>query len=113
MSKVKSRIPKIALKLNHVVYGKNLVLGGWPFIYRFPKGQITIGDDCSINSNFLSNLIGLYQRTIIIARGEGKIEIMWEFPAPPSMPGRGSRWGIIPSSEPTARFLTMIFTPWM
>ena len=75
MSKVKSRLPKIALKLNHVVYGKNLVLGGWPFIYRFPKGQITIGDDCSINSNFLSNLIGLYQRTIIIARGEGKIEI--------------------------------------
>ena len=33
------------------------------------------GEDCAINSNFLSNLIGLYQRTIIIARDKGAIRI--------------------------------------
>lgn len=44
-------------------------------MFRFPQASVTIGENCSINSNFLSNLIGLYQRTIIIARGEGKIEI--------------------------------------
>ena len=75
MSKFNSQLPKIALKLNKVKYGKGLKLGGWPFIYRFAQGSLEIGEDCAINSNFLSNLIGLYQRTIIIARRTGKIKI--------------------------------------
>ena len=75
MAKVNSRLPKIWLKINKVVYGKGLRLGGWPFIFRFPEASVEIGDDCSINSNFLSNLLGLYQRTIIVARGKGKIRI--------------------------------------
>lgn len=75
MSKFNSRLPRLGLKINKVRYGKNLVLGGWPFVFRFPQAKLTIGDHCAINSNFFSNLIGLYQRTIIIARGEGEIKI--------------------------------------
>ena len=75
MARFSSQLPKLWLKLNKIKYGKNLKLGGWPFLFRFPQASLTIGESCSINSNFLSNLIGLYQRTIIIARGEGKIEI--------------------------------------
>lgn len=75
MSKFNSQLPKVWLKLNKVSYGKGIKLGGWPFIFRFPQAKLSIGENCSINSNFLSNLIGLYQRTIIIARGEGEIRI--------------------------------------
>lgn len=75
MSKVNSYLPRLGLRLNRVKYGKRLTLGGWPFIFRFPGASLEIGRDCAINSNFISNLIGLYQRTIIIARGTGKIRI--------------------------------------
>ena len=75
MSKVNSYLRRLGLKLNRVTYGKGLKLGGWPLIFRFPQARIKIGRDCGINSNFISNLIGLYQRTIIIARGKGKIRI--------------------------------------
>lgn len=59
---------KIILKLLRVKYGKGLKLRGAPFIYRCKNGEITIGNNVTINSSFLSNLIGLYSRTIIIAR---------------------------------------------
>lgn len=38
-------------------------------------GQISIGDGTSIFSSFSSNMLGLYQRSIIVARYGGKIEI--------------------------------------
>ncbi len=75
MARINSILPRMWLKCNRVRYGKKLVLGGWPMIFRFPSAEISIGDECKINSNFLSNLIGLYQRTIIVARGTGKIII--------------------------------------
>ena len=58
-----------------IKYGRKLKLMGWPFIFRFPGAEITIGSNCTIGSNFWSNLLGLYQRTIIVARGTGKIHI--------------------------------------
>lgn len=73
MARINSMLPRLWLKCNRVRYGKGLVLGGWPMIFRFPSAEISMGEECKINSNFLSNLIGLYQRTIIVARGEGKI----------------------------------------
>ena len=75
MARINSVLPKLWLKINQVKYGKKLVLGGWPMIFCFPNAKIEIGDNCKINSNFFSNLIGLYQRTIIIARGAGKIKL--------------------------------------
>ena len=75
MLKFNCLLPRVCLKVCGVKYGKGLKLIGWPFIFCFPHAMLEIGDDCCINSNFWSNLLGLYQRTIIIARGSGKIRI--------------------------------------
>lgn len=75
MLKFQSQIPKIIFWLNGVNIGKRMKLIGWPFIFRYPEARISIGNFCSINSTFFANLIGLYQRTIIIARDRGVIEI--------------------------------------
>lgn len=59
---------KIIMKFNKVKYGKKLTLHGVPIIYKNSGGYLSIGKNVTINSSFLSNLIGLYQRTIILAR---------------------------------------------
>lgn len=57
-----------------VKIGKQVLLQGFPIIVN--KGQIRIGSGTTIKSSFLSNLIGLYQRTVIVSRTpEAKIEI--------------------------------------
>ncbi len=75
MFKFRSNYFKLLMKFNGVRYGRNVDLFGMPVIYRFRDAAIEIGDNCRINSSFLSNLAGLYQRTIIVARGSGKIII--------------------------------------
>jgi len=75
MLKFNSYIPRIALKLDKVKYGKKLKLIGWPFIFRYPEATLVLGKEVTINSGFFSNLLGLYQRTIIISRGTGTIII--------------------------------------
>jgi acetyltransferase-like isoleucine patch superfamily enzyme len=59
---------KFLMKATKVVYGKNLLLKGVPVIFNKSGAKLTIGDNVTINSSFLSNLVGLYQRTIIITR---------------------------------------------
>lgn len=59
------------MRFNHVRYGKNMRLRGMPIIYCVHGASIQFGNDCTINSSFLSNLIGLYCRSIIIARKRG------------------------------------------
>lgn len=67
---------KLFLKLTRTKYGKGLLLKGAPFIYNKKGATITIGNDVTIKSSFLSNLVGLYSRTIIVTRAPGaKIEI--------------------------------------
>lgn len=68
-------IYKPILKILRIRYGKNLNLYGIPVIVKSGGAQITIGDNCHIKSSFLSNLVGLSQRSIICARGAGVIEI--------------------------------------
>lgn len=75
MFKLPCILPKLMLKINKISYGKALRLIGYPFIFRYPKAQLYIGDNCTINSSFFSNLIGLYQRTIVVARGTGVVRI--------------------------------------
>lgn len=75
MLKCKSHLPKLFFKCNGIEYGKGLKLIGWPFMFRYPAASLKIGKNVTINSSFFSNLLGLYQRTIIIARGQGRIEI--------------------------------------
>lgn len=62
---------KLILKLMKVRYGKGLTLKGIPVIFNKKGAQITIGNNVIIKSSFLSNLVGLYSRTIIITRAPG------------------------------------------
>lgn len=69
-------IYKLFLRITHVSYGKNLKLKGIPVIVNTKGGNLKIGDDCLIKSSFLSNLVGLYSRTVIVTREkDAKIEI--------------------------------------
>lgn len=61
-------------KVMGVRLGKNVRLQGLPVIIN--KGNIEIEDGTIIKSSFLSNLIGLYQRSVIVARTkEAQIKI--------------------------------------
>jgi acetyltransferase-like isoleucine patch superfamily enzyme len=48
---------------------------GFAIYFAFKGSKINIQDNVVINSGSMSNLLGLYQRTIIIARYGGVIEI--------------------------------------
>ncbi len=75
MLKFNCILPRAFFKVNGIKYGKKLKLIGYPFLFRFPKAKLQLGDNVRINSNFWSNLLGLYQRTIIVAKGVGEIKI--------------------------------------
>lgn len=64
----KSNYFKLIMKINKVKFGKNLNLYGIPVIFKKKGSQLNIGENCTIKSSFLSNLIGLSQRTIIVTR---------------------------------------------
>lgn len=67
---------KILLKFMKIKYGKKLLLKGMPVVFCKKGSQIEIGDNVTIKSSFLSNLVGLYSRTIIVARtNDAKIKI--------------------------------------
>ena len=67
---------KLVMKATKVEYGKKLLLKGMPVIFNKSGATLRIGDNCTINSSFLSNLVGLYARTIIVTRIPGaKIHI--------------------------------------
>lgn len=59
---------KILLKIFRVKYGKLLTLHGVPFIFNHKGASLRIGNNVTINSSFLSNLCGLYSRSIIVTR---------------------------------------------
>lgn len=59
---------KLALKAIKVQYGKNLLLKGIPVIFNKKGAELILGDNVVIKSSFLSNLVGLYSRTIIVTR---------------------------------------------
>ncbi len=54
--------------MNKVKYGKGLLLKGMPCIFNKGGATIELGDNCVIKSSFLSNLVGLYSKTIIVTR---------------------------------------------
>lgn len=67
---------KLLMKATKVQYGKGLLLKGMPVIFNKGGATLKIGENCTINSSFLSNLVGLYSKTIIVTRVPGaKIEI--------------------------------------
>ena len=67
---------KLVMKMTKTKYGKNLLLKGVPVIFNKGGATLKIGNHVTIKSNFLSNLVGLYSRTIIVTRApEAVIEI--------------------------------------
>ena len=67
---------KLVMKMTKVEYGKNLLLKGAPIIFNKGGAKLKIGENVTIKSSFLSNLVGLYSRTIIVTRASGaEIEI--------------------------------------
>lgn len=62
---------KLAMKATKVKYGKNLLLKGIPVIFNKSGAELSIGDNVTIKSSFLSNLVGLYSRSIIVTRAPG------------------------------------------
>lgn len=59
---------KILLKLMKIQYQQGLSLKGVPVIFNKKGATISIGKNVVVKSSFLSNLVGLYQRTIIVTR---------------------------------------------
>lgn len=59
---------KILMKATRVKYGRGLLLKGTPVIFNKNGATLSIGDNCVVKSSFLSNLVGLYSRTIIVTR---------------------------------------------
>ncbi len=62
---------KAVLRLTKIEYGSGLLLKGVPFIYNIKGATMRIGRDVTVKSSFLSNLVGLYSRTIIVTRAPG------------------------------------------
>ncbi len=62
---------RLILKATKIQYGKGLRLNGVPVIFNRRGATLKIGDNCIVNSSFLSNLVGLYSRTIIVTRLPG------------------------------------------
>lgn len=65
----------LMLKLQHIPYGKGCKFFGFPVIAKAGGGEIRIGSRLTLASSFLSNMIGLWQRSVIIARNGGSVEI--------------------------------------
>lgn len=64
---------KIIMMITKIKYGKNLLMKGVPIIFNKHGAKIKIGDNVTIKSSFLSNLIGLYSRTVIVTRATGAV----------------------------------------
>ena len=62
---------KLVMKATKVKYGKGLLLKGVPVIFNKKGAELTIGNNVTVKSSFLSNLVGLYSRTIIVTRAPG------------------------------------------
>ena len=70
---IKTFLPKMVMVAQKIKYGKKCKFYGLPIIVRTRSSEISLGDGVVVKSSFLSNLIGLYQRSIIIARAGGKV----------------------------------------
>lgn len=67
---------KLVMKMAKIEYGRNLLLKGIPVIFNKRGAKLIIGENVTVKSSFLSNLVGLYSRTIIVTRTpEAVIEI--------------------------------------
>lgn len=71
--KMNSNWYKLVLKLCKVQYGKELCLKGVPVIFNQKGASLEMGSYVTVKSSFLSNLIGLYSRSVIVTRTAGAV----------------------------------------
>ena len=64
----------LMLKLQGIKYGKGCKFYGLPVIVK-KRGTIEIGERMTLSSSFLANMVGMYQRSIILARDGGSVKI--------------------------------------
>lgn len=62
---------KLVMEVAKVRYGKKLLPKGVPRFFNKGDATLTIRNNCTIKSSFLSNLVELYSRTIIVNRSPG------------------------------------------
>lgn len=65
----------LMLSVQRIKYGKGCKFFGLPVIIKTDGGRIEIGDRLTLASSFFSNMIGIWQRSIVLARNGGKIRI--------------------------------------
>ena len=70
---IKNPLPKLLMKLQKINYGQNCAFYGMPVIICTKDSSMTLGDGVVCVSSFMSNLVGLYQRSIIFARAGAKV----------------------------------------
>ena len=70
---IKNPLAKLMMKAQRIKYGRNCAFYGLPVIVCTKDSSMTLGDSVVCVSSFLSNLVGLYQRSIIMARAGGKV----------------------------------------
>ncbi|WP_400263718.1 acyltransferase [Lacticaseibacillus paracasei] len=64
---------KVIMRLNKVNFGNHMTLKGIPVIFNKKGATLKIGNDVTVKSSFLSNLVGLYSRSIIVTRIPGAV----------------------------------------
>ena len=69
MKRIPNYFANIIIKIGGVKTGKKLACYGLPYVIKSSGGKITLGDNVTIRSSFSSNFVGLYQRSILMARG--------------------------------------------
>lgn len=72
--KLQNPLPFLMMKLQGIRYGKGCRFRGMP-VMICRGGRIEIGDRLSLASGMLTNLVGLWQRSIFMARDGGVIKI--------------------------------------
>ncbi len=75
MAGINNPIPRLLLMLQNIKCGNNSKFYGIPVVIKGKGSSINIGDNFTVNSSFLSNLVGLNHRSIIFARDGGEIHI--------------------------------------
>lgn len=73
MLRIKNPIPKFMMSIQGIKYGKKCEFYGIPIILKIRDSKIVLGNGVVVKSSFLSNLVGLFQRSIIFARAGASI----------------------------------------
>lgn len=65
----------VSYLLYKIKYIGKVKFNGFTVVFKFKNSFINFGKNITINSDFLSNLVGMTQRSIIVARDGGEIKI--------------------------------------